>query len=149
MKTPNFILGLDEADMKKIRGFRLRLVNLFFPRLIEVLKETASNKATYHKRWLEETHYTRELKGDLKMQSQELNELKGSRDERLRVARTNHSILINDYQVALRSEQVKNERLKKEIKALNKTIARLKSGNGNKPKNNEVERSIKVSSNER
>ena len=131
MKTPNFILGIDEADMKKIRGFRLRLVNFFFPALIEVLKETASNKATYQKRWLEETDYTRELKGDLKMQSQELNELRGSRDERLRVARTNHSMDINGYQVALQGEQAKNERLKKEIKALHKTIARLKGGNSN------------------
>lgn len=52
----NYILGLDKADMKKIQGFRLRLVNLFFPSLIEVLKETASNKATYHKRWLENTN---------------------------------------------------------------------------------------------
>lgn len=145
----NYILGLDEADMKKIRGFRLRLVTFFFPSLIEVLKETASNKATYQKRWLEETDYTRELKGDLKMLSQELNELRGARDERLRKARTNHSILINDYQVALRSEQVKNERLKKEIKALNKTISKLKGQNSNKPKNNEVEGSIKVSGNER
>ena len=149
MKTPNYILGLDEADMKKIRGFRLRLVNLFFPSLIEVLKETASNKATYQKRWLEETYYTRELKGDLKMQSQELNELRGARDERLRKAKTNHLMVINGYQVALRSEQAKNERLKKEIKALHKTIARLKGQNSNKPKNNEVERSIEVSGNER
>ena len=134
MKTPNYILGLDEADMKKIRCFRLRLVTFFFPSLIEVLKETASNKATYQKRWLEETDYTRELKGDLKMQSQELNELRGARDERLRKAKTNHLMDINGYQVALQSEQAKNERLKKEIKALHKTIARLKSGNGNKPK---------------
>lgn len=63
MKTPNFILGLDEADMKKIRGFRLRLVNFFFPSLIEVLKETASNKATYQKKWLVETDYTKEANG--------------------------------------------------------------------------------------
>ena len=143
----NYILGLDEADMEKIRGFRLRLVNFFFPALIEVLKETASNKATYQKRWLEETDYTRELKGDLKMQSQELNELRGSRDERLRVARTNHSMDINGYQVALQGEQAKNERLKKEIKALHKTIGKLKGQNSNKPKSNEVERSGEVSGN--
>lgn len=66
----------------------------------------------------------------------ELNELKISRDERLRKARTNHSMLINDYQVALRSEQVKNERLKKEIKALHKTIGKLKGQNSNNDNNN-------------
>ena len=38
---------------------------------------------------------------------------------------------INGYQVALQSEQAKNERLKKEIKALHKTIAKLKGGNRN------------------
>lgn len=145
----NYILGLDEADMKKIRGFRLRLVNLFFPALIKVLKETASNKATYQKRWLDETDYTNELKLDVNRLVRELAILQGSRDERLRKAKTNHSMDINGYQVALQSEQGKNERLKKEIKALNKTIAKLKGGNGNKPKNNEVERSGEVSGNER
>ena len=135
--------------MKKIRGFRLRLVNLFFPALIKVLKETASNKATYQKRWLDETDYTNELKLDVNRLVRELAILQGSRDERLRKAKTNHSMDINGYQVALQSEQGKNERLKKEIKALNKTIAKLKGGNGNKPKNNEVERSGEVSGNER
>lgn len=47
MKTPNFMPGLDEADMKKIRGFRLRLVNLFFPALIDVLKRTEEAKDYY------------------------------------------------------------------------------------------------------
>lgn len=84
MKTPNYILGLDEADMKKIRGFRLRLVTFFFPSLIEVLKETASNKATYQKRWLDETDYTNELKRDVNRLTRELERLRGSRDERLR-----------------------------------------------------------------
>ena len=127
----NYILGLDEADMDKIRGFRLRLVNFFFPSLIEVLKETASNKATYQKRWLDETDCTKELRDRLLCMVREYNRIR------------------NDCNSALQSEQAKNERLKKEIKALNKTIAKLKSGNGNKPKNNEVERSIKVSGNER
>lgn len=152
----NYILGLDEADMKKIRGFRLRLVNLFFPALVDVLRRTAETKAYYLLKYRDEIELNRslekeinELKWDINKLTAELNELKGSRDERLRVARTNHSILINDYQVALRSEQVKNERLKKEIKALNKTISKLKGQNSNKPKNNEVEGSIKVSGNER
>lgn len=145
----NYILGLDEADMKKIRGFRLRLVNLFFPSLIEVLKETASNKADYQKRWLDETDYTNELKLNVNSLVRELAIQQGARDERLRKAKTNHSMVINDYQVALQSEQDKNERLKKEIKALYKTIGKLKGQNGNKPKNNEVERRSKVSSNER
>lgn len=136
----NYILGLDEADIKKIRGFRLRLVNLFFPSLIEVLKETASNKATYQKRWLDETDYTNELKRDVNRLAKELERLQGPRDERLRKAKTNHSMDINSYQVALQGEQEKNERLKKEIKALNKTIAKLKGRNINKPKSNEVER---------
>lgn len=149
MKTPNFMPGLDEDDMKKIRGFRLRLVNLFFPSLIEVLKETASNKATYQKRWLDETDYTNELKLDVNRLVRELAILQGSRDERLRKAKTNHSMVINDYQVALQSEQGKNERLKKEIKALHKTIGKLKGQNSNKPKNNEVERSGEVSDNQR
>lgn len=152
----NYILGLDEADMKKIRGFRLRLVNLFFPALVDVLRRTAETKAYYLLKYRDEIELNRslekeinELKWDINKLTAELNELKGARDERLRVARTNHSILINDYQVALRSEQVKNERLKKEIKALNKTISKLKGQNSNKPKNNEVEGSIKVSGNER
>ena len=135
----NYTLGLDKADMKKIRGFRLRLVNLFFPSLIEVLKETASNKATYQKRWLDETDYTNELKAERNKLILEISALEWKRDERLRKAKTNHSMVINDYQVALQSEQEKNERLKKEIKALHKTIAKLKGRNSNKPKNNELD----------
>ena len=136
----NYILGLDEADIKKIRGFRLRLVNLFFPSLIEVLKETASNKATYQERVIKKLDYIGDLKDYINKLTKELNELKVARDERLRKAKTNHSMDINSYQVALQGEQVKNERLKKEIKALNKTIAKLKGRNINKPKHNEVER---------
>ena len=134
----NYILGLDEADMKKIRGFRLRLVNLFFPAIVDVLRRTAETKAYYLLKYRDEIELNRslekeinELKWDINKLTAELNELKVSRDERLRKARTNHSILINDYQVALRSEQVKNERLKKEIKAIHKTIAKLKGGNRN------------------
>lgn len=127
MKTPNFMLGLDEADIKKIRGFRLRLVTFFFPALVDVLKRTAENNVNYLFKYKDELELNCSLIA-------ELNELKGARDERLRKARTNHSILINDYQVALRSEQVKNERLKKEIKALHKTIVKLKGQNSNKPK---------------
>ena len=149
MKTPKFILGLDEADMKKIRGFRLRLVNFFFPELIKVLKETASNKATYRERWLDEIGHKKGLMDELSKLILELNELKVARDERLRKAKTNLSMVINDYQVALQSEQAKNECLKKEIKALHKTIAKLKGRNINKPKHNEVERSSEVSGNER
>lgn len=127
----NYIIGLDEADMKKIRGFRLRLVNLFFPALIKVLKETARDKEDYQRKWLNKTDYAKEL-----------------RDRVLCMAKENDRIR-NDCNSALQSEQGKNERLKKEIKALHKTIAKLKSGNGNKPKNNEVERSSEVSGNER
>ena len=123
--------GLDEADIKKIRGFRLRLVNLFFPSLIEVLKKTASNKADYQKRWLDEIDHIKGLLNERNKLTAELNELKGARDERLRKAKTNHSMDINGYQVALQSEQEKNERLKKEIKALHKTIGKLKGGNSN------------------
>lgn len=150
----NYILGLDEADMKKIRGFRLRLVNLFFPAIVDVLRRTAETKAYYLLKYRDEIELNRslekeinELKWDINKLTAELNELKVSRDERLRKARTNHSMDINGYQVALRSEQEKNERLKKEIKALRKTIAKLKSGNGNKPKNNELEGSSEVSGN--
>lgn len=148
----NYILGLDEADMKKIRGLKLQLVNFFFPSLIEVLKKTARNKEfypIYRRRWLDTLEKVRDLMEDNNKLNLELNELQVSRDERLRKAKTNHSMVINDYQVALQSEQEKNERLKKEIKALNKTIAKLKGRNINKPKSNEVERSIEVSGNER
>ena len=138
----NYILGLDEADMKKIRGFRLRLVTFFFPALVDVLRRTAETKAYYLLKYKDEIELNRSLE-------KELNELKGARDERLRKAKTNHSMDINGYQVALQSEQAKNERLKKEIKALNKTIGKLKGRNINKPKHNEVEGSIKVSGNER
>ena len=134
----NYILGLCEADMDKIRGFRLRLVNFFFPSLIEVLKETASDKVDYKERWLGKIDHIKGLLNERNKLTAELNELKVSRDERLRKARTNHSMLINDYQVALQSEQAKNERLKKEIKALHKTIGKLKGQNSNKPKNNEL-----------
>ena len=125
----NYIIGLDEADMKKIRGFRLRLVNLFFPALIKVLKETARDKEDYQRKWLNKTDYAKEL-----------------RDRVLCMAKENDRIR-NDCNSALQSEQEKNERLKKEIKALRKTIAKLKSGNGNKPKNNELEGSSEVSGN--
>lgn len=135
--------------MIKIRGFRLLLVTFFFPSLIEVLIDTADDKATYKERWLDGIDSRKKLMDERNKLILELNELQGSRDERLRKARANHSMLINDYQVALRSEQVKNERLKKEIKALNKTIGKLKGSNNNKPKHNEVEGSIKVSGNER
>ena len=137
----NCILGLDEADMKKIRGFRLRLVNLFFPSLIEVLKKTARNKEfypIYRRRWLDTLEKVRDLMEDNNKLNLELNELQVSRDERLRKAKTNHPMDINGYQVALQSEQAKNERLKKEIKALHKTIGKLKGQNSNKPKNNEL-----------
>lgn len=134
----NDILGLDIVDMIKIRGFRLRLVNFFFPELIKVLKETANDKANYREKWLNGIGRKKGLLDELYKLNLELNELKVARDERLRKAKTNHSILINDYQVALRSEQVKNERLKKEIKALHKTIGKLKGQNSNKPKNNEL-----------
>lgn len=136
----NYILGLDEADIKKIRGFRLRLVNLFFPSLIEVLKETASDKATYQERVIKKLDYIGDLKDYINKLTKELNELKVARDERLRYAKTLRSMGLNSYRVALQSEQEKNERLKKEIKALHKTIAKLKGRNINKPKSNEVER---------
>ena len=145
----NYILGLDKVDMIKIRGFRLRLVNLFFPILIEVLKETASKKATYKERWLDGMDCRKKLMDECNKLILELNELKVSRDERLRKAETNHSMDIKGYQIALLSERADNEQLKKKIKALHKTIAKLKGQNSNKPKNNEVERSIKVSGNER
>lgn len=145
----NYILGLDKVDMIKIRGFRLRLVNLFFPILIEVLKETASKKATYKDRWLDGMDCRKKLMDECNKLILELNELKVSRDERLRKAETNHSMDIKGYQIALLSEQADNERLKKKIKALHKTITKLKGQNSNKPKHNEVERSGEVSSNER
>lgn len=127
----NYIPGLNEADMDKIRGFRLRLVNLFFPSLIEVLEETASDKEDYHRRWLSRIDRAQYLNRVINKLTAEINELKVARDERLRKAKTNHSMDINGYQVALQSEQAKNERLKKEIKALNKTIGKLKGGNSN------------------
>lgn len=120
----NYILGLDEADMKKIRGFRLRLVNLFFPAIVDVLRRTAETKAYYLLKYKDELELNCSLIA-------ELNELKGARDERLRKARTNHSMDIKGYQIALLSEQADNERLKKKIKALHKTIAKLKGGNRN------------------
>lgn len=134
----NYILGLDKVDMIKIRGFRLRLVNLFFPILIEVLKETANKKATYKERWLDGMDCRKKLMDECNKLILELNELKVSRDERLRKARTNHSMDIKGYQIALLSERADNEQLKKKIKALHKTIAKLKGQNSNKPKNNEL-----------
>lgn len=139
MKTPNFIRGLYEADMKKIRGFRLRLVNLFFPALVDVLRRTAEDNINCLYKYKDELELNISLRRELNKLQRELNALNDRRDERLRKAKTNHSMVINDYQVALQSEQAKNERLKKEIKALHKTIKRLKGGNSNKPKNNEVD----------
>ena len=149
MKTPNYILGLNEADMKKIRGFRLRLVNFFFPELIKVLKETANDKENYREKWLNGIGRKKGLRDELNKLILEISALEWKRDERLRKAKTNHSMVINDYQVALRSEQEKNERLKKEVKALNKTISKLKEQSDNKSKDNEVEGSSEVSGNER
>lgn len=116
MKTPNFIRGLYEADMKKIRGFRLRLVNLFFPALVDVLRRTAENNINCLYKYKDKLELNISLKREIK-------ELK---------------LDINYYQIALLSEQADNERLKKKIKALHKTIKRLKGGNSNKPKNNEL-----------
>ena len=113
----NYIIGLDEADMKKIRGFRLRLVNLFFPALIKVLKETARDKEDYQRKWLNKTDYAKELRDRVLCMAKEYDRIR------------------NDCNSALQSEQGKNERLKKEIKALNKTISKLKeqskNGKGN------------------
>ena len=141
----NYIIGLDEADMKKIRGFRLRLVNLFFPALVDVLRRTAETKTYYLLKYRDEIELNRSHEKDINKLTAELNELKGTRDERLRKAKTNHSMVINDYQVALQSEQEKNEQLKNEIKALNKTISKLKEQS---KKDNGVERSIKAESEE-
>ena len=109
----NDILGLDIVDMIKIRGFRLRLVNFFFPELIKVLKETARDKEDYQREWLNKTDYAKEL-----------------RDRVLCMAKENDRIR-NDCNSALQSEQAKNERLKKEIKALHKTIGKLKEQSKN------------------
>lgn len=138
MKTPNFIRGLYEADMKKIRGFRLRLVNLFFPALVDVLRRTAEDNINCLYKYKDELELNRSLEKEINELKRELNALNDRRDERLRKAKTNHSMDINGYQVALQSEQAKNERLKKEIKALDKTITKLRGRNSNKPKNNEL-----------
>ena len=125
----NYIIGLDEADMKKIRGLKLQLVNFFFPSLIEVLKKTARNKEfypIYRRRWLDTLEKVRDLMEDNNKLNLELNELKDERDERLRKEKTTLSKDVKGYQIALRSAQVTNERLKNEIKALNKTISKLK-----------------------
>lgn len=149
MNTPNFTLGLDEADMKKIRGLRLRLVKLFFPALVDVLKRTEEDKDYYLLKYKDEIELNISLMTEHNKLKRELNALNDRRDERLRKAKTNHSMDINGYQVALQGEKEKNERLKKEVKALYKTIGKLKGQNSNKPKNNEVERSGEVSDNER
>ena len=143
----NYIPGLNEADMKKIQGFRLRLVNLLFPSLIEVLRSVSWNKRFYKETRDELETSNAQLFEELRNLKSDLKYIEENRDERLRKAKTNHSIDVNAYQVALQSEQAKNERLKKEIKALHKTIGKLKGQNSNKPKNNEVERSIEVSGN--
>lgn len=48
-----YVMGLEEADMKKIRGFRLKLVSFLFPALTEVLERVARAKVTalqnYHR----------------------------------------------------------------------------------------------------
>lgn len=48
-----YVMGIEEADMKKIRGFRLRLVSFLFPALTEVLERVARAKVTalqnYHR----------------------------------------------------------------------------------------------------
>lgn len=79
----NYILGLDEADMKKIRGFRLRLVNFFSPALVDVLRRTAETKAYYLLKYKDEIELNRslekeinELKWDINKLTAELNELK-------------------------------------------------------------------------
>ena len=100
----NYILGLDEADMKKIRGFRLRLVNLFFPALIDVLKRTEEDK----------DYYLLKYKDEIELNISLMRQL---------------------------------NKLKIEHNALRKTIGKLKGGNSNKPKNNELEGSSEVSGN--
>lgn len=100
----NYTPGLNEADMKKIRGFRLRLVKLFFPALIDVLKRTEEDK----------DYYLLKYKDEIEL---------------------NISLMIE------------LNKLKIEHNALRKTIGKLKGGNSNKPKHNEVERSGEVSGN--
>ena len=69
--------------MKKIRGFRLRLVNFFSPALVDVLRRTAETKAYYLLKYKDEIELNRslekeinELKWDINKLTAELNELK-------------------------------------------------------------------------
>lgn len=133
-----YVMGIEEADMKKIRGFRLRLVNLFFPALVDVLRRTAETKAYYLLKYRDKIELNRslekeinELKWDINKLTAELNELKGARDERLRTHKSKASITIEHYKNAIITEQDENMKLKKKIKELHKTIAKLKGGNGN------------------
>lgn len=149
MKTPNFMPGLDEDDMKKIRGFRLRLVTFFFPALVDVLKRTEETKDYYLLKYKAEIELNISLMTELNKLKIELNALNNRRDERLRTHKSKASMTIEHYKNAIITEQDENMKLKKKIKELHKTIAKLKGQNSNKPKNNEVERSIEVSGNER
>ena len=125
--------------MKKIRGFRLRLVNLFFPALVDVLRRTAEDNINCLYKYKDELELNRSLEKEINKLKRELNALNDRRDERLRTHKSKASMTIEHYKNAIITEQDENMKLKKEIKALNKTIKRLKGGNSNKHKNNEVD----------
>lgn len=71
-----YVMGLEEADMKKIRGFRLKLVSFLFPALTEVLERVARAKVTALQ------NYHREISKRKKL---EISILRDAQEERLRI----------------------------------------------------------------
>ena len=74
-----YVMGIEEADMKKIRGFRLKLVSFLFPALTEVLERVARAKVTALQ------NYHREISKRKKLEL-EISILRDIQEERLRIS---------------------------------------------------------------
>lgn len=74
-----YVMGLEEADMKKIRGFRLKLVSFLFPALTEVLERVARAKVTALQNYHREISKRKKLELEIsRITKNYCNELEGS-----------------------------------------------------------------------
>ena len=73
----NYIPGLDEDDIKKIRGFRLKLVSFLFPALTEVLERVARAKVAALQNYYGEISKRKKLELEISI-------LRDAQEERLR-----------------------------------------------------------------
>lgn len=73
-----YVMGLEEADMKKIRGLRLKLVSFLFPALTEVLERVARAKVTALQNYYREVSQRKKLELEISI-------LRDTQEKRLRI----------------------------------------------------------------